>query len=83
VIEEYEEYNRVTPVFVKQADGSSLVYLTTATTVDPFQKPEITFPYPKSVIVPENNSNSKYLIKLCSKINYLLPPFMAIILLGL
>jgi len=44
VVDENEEYNRVTPVFVKQASGSSLIYLTTNTTVDPFQKPETTLP---------------------------------------
>jgi hypothetical protein len=44
VIDENEEYNRVTPVFVKQASGSSLIYLMTNTTVDPSQNPEKTFP---------------------------------------
>jgi hypothetical protein len=44
VIDANEEYNRLTPVFVKQASGSSLSDLVTNATVDPFQKPDLTFP---------------------------------------
>jgi archaellin len=64
-----EEYDRVTPVFVKQASGSSLINLATVVIVDPFQKPEITFPYKKTVSVPENKFKSKYFAKLTSKIH--------------
>jgi hypothetical protein len=63
VVEQNPEYNRVTPVFVKQASGSSLIYLTTATTVDFSQNPEIIFPYKKAVIVPENNFQMKEIVQ--------------------
>ncbi len=69
MVDENEEYNRVTPHFVKQISGSSLINLATAVIVYPFQKPEITFPYKKTVSVPENKFKSKYFVKLTSKIH--------------
>jgi len=52
VIDSYVEYNRVTPAFLKQISGSSLGYLPTTTTIDFFQKPDITFPYKKATAPP-------------------------------
>jgi hypothetical protein len=46
-------YNRVAPDLVKQSFGSSFINFFTTTTVDPFQNPELTFPYKKTVSEPE------------------------------
>ncbi len=48
-------YNRVTPDLVKQSFGSSFINFFTTTTVDPFQKPDKTYPYKKAKTVPEIN----------------------------
>jgi hypothetical protein len=52
VTEANEIYSLGTPVFLKQASGSSLSYLKTNKTVHFGQKPVLTVPYKKVIIVP-------------------------------
>jgi hypothetical protein len=52
VTDENEVYALCTPLFVKQAAGSSLSFLVTNTKVAFVQNPDITVPYTKAVSVP-------------------------------